>query len=174
MKPFEPDDYDHYSTKPVPCDPWDPYTKAVARQLLADLEQTLEGLDVELRHMGSTALEIPGKNEVEVYVFPASGFWDRVTETLTGKYGEPGYHDTEFIRYDTKLEGYDIELIQVRGYTGKLNRAVYQHLSENPAVCDDYVVVKRQYRFSKREYQRHKDQFFATIVRQIPEDYVTS
>ena len=62
----------------------------------------------------------------------------------------------------------------MRDYTGKINKAVHQYLAENPALCDEYVAVKRQYCFSKREYQRHKDQFFAKIVRQIPEDYVTS
>ena len=174
MKPLKPDHYERYSTKPVPFDPWDPQTKVVAGQLLADLEQILDGLNVELRHMGSTALEIPGKNEVEVYVFPAVGFWDRVTETLSGKYGEPGYRDTDFIRYDTQLDGCAIELIQVRGEIGKINRAVYKYLAANPSVCDEYIGVKRQYCFSKREYQKHKDQFFEQLVRQIPEDDVPS
>ena len=174
MEPLEPDDYSRYSTKPVPFDPWDPRTKVVAANMLAYLEQILSGLEVELLHMGSTALEIAGKNEIEVYVYPAQDLWDAVTQTLTGAYGEPGYRDTDFIRYDTTLDGYDIELIQMRGYIGTVNKAVYRYLAAHPELCDEYVAIKRQYRYSKRDYMIHKEQFFQKLVRQIPDDYVTS
>ena len=174
MEPLEPDDYSRYSTKPVPCDPWDPQTKVVAHKLLLALEELFVGLDVALLHMGSTALEIPGKNEVEVYILPASGLWERVIDILTKVYGEPGYQSTEFFLYNTQLDGYDIELIQMRGYASKVNKALFQYLARNPAVCEEYVAIKRQYSHSKREYQRHKEQFFARIVRQIPDDDVPS
>lgn len=174
MEPLAPDDYNRYSTKPVPFDPWDPKTKIVAANMLANLEQILSGLEVELLHMGSTALGIAGKNEVEVYVYPAQGLWETVTQTLTNTYGEPGHRDKDFIRYDTTMDGYPIELIQVRGYSGKVNKAVFRYLAAHPDLCEEYVAIKKQYRFSKREYMIHKEQFFQKLTRQIPDDYVTS
>lgn len=172
MKPFAPDDYSHYRTTPVAHQTWNPQTKVVAVNLLAQLRNQLAGLEPELLHMGSTALEIAGKNDIELYVYPPPALWDETAQRLTGVYGEPGHREVEFIRFDAQVAGFEIEIIQLRGYMGRINKAVYKYLSENPALCTQYVSVKKNYSFSKREYQKHKDLFFAEIVRQIPEDYV--
>src|SRR5690606_7283723 len=131
----------------------------------------LDGWDVEVVHMGSTALEIAGKNEIELYVYPAANAWDAVFRVLTRSYGEPGRKEPDFIRFNAMREGFEAEIMQVRGDVGMMNQAVYRYLAENPDLCEAYVAVKRQYCFSKREYHRHKDHFFEALVRQIPEDY---
>lgn len=174
MKPPPSEGYDHYKTNPVPHEPWNPYTKTIASKMMAELRNRLEGLEFEIIHMGSTALELAGKNEVEMYIYPAPQAWDEALRILTSAYGEPGYTSPEFIRFNSDLEGFEIEIMQMRGYVGKLNKAVYRYLSEHPDLCAEYVEVKRKYCFSKWEYQRHKDQFFKKLVRQIPEDYLDS
>lgn len=170
MKPLTSDDYSRYKTRPVPHEPWNPYTKIIASKMMAELTDRLQGLEVEIIHMGSTALEIAGKNEVELYVYPAPQAWAEALQILTSAYGKPGFSSPDFIRFNSELEGFEIEIMQMRGYVGRLNKAVYRYLSENPELCEEYVDVKRQYCCSKREYQRHKDLFFEKIVRQIPDD----
>lgn len=170
MKPLPPEDYSHFKTKPVPFEPWNPYTKTVAGKMLEELQGKLISLEVEIIHMGSTALGIAGKNEVELYVYPAPETWDKAHSILTRAYGEPGHTSPDFMRFNTEYDGVEIEIMQMRGYIGRLNKAVYQYLSENPALCQEYVEVKRQYCHSKREYQRHKDLFFEKMIQQIPDD----
>ena len=174
MKPLLPIDYNRYTTNPVPHEAWNPYTKTIASTMTAEIKSKLGELEFEIVHMGSTALELAGKNEIELYVYPAPQAWDEVFRILTSAYGEPGYTSPEFIRFNSELEGFELEIMQMRGYVGKLNKAIYRYLSENPELCQEYVEVKRKYCVSKREYQRHKDQFFEKLTRQIPEDYLDS
>lgn len=170
MKPLPPADYSRYQTKPVPHEPWNPYTKTIASKMVEEIRSQLEGLEFEIFHMGSTALAIAGKNEVELYVYPAPPAWAEVRLRLTTAYGEPGHTSEDFIRFNSELEGFEIEIMQMRGYIGRLNKAVHRFLAEHPELCQEYVEVKRRYCFLKQEYQRHKDLFFEKIIRQIPDD----
>ena len=173
MKPLPADDYSRYKTTPVTHESWNSRTKLVARDVIKQLGKILEPLDVDIRHMGSTALEIAGKNEIEVYIFPASGDWETVFHRLRETYGDPGYTDQDFIRFDGQAGGFELEIIQLRGYVAKVNKALYQYLADHPQLCQEYEALKKRYSFSKREYQIHKEQFFDRVVQQIPEDYVT-
>lgn len=174
MEPLASDNYERFTKKPVVYEPWDPRSRRVARQVMGDLSLALEGLAVEILHMGSTALEIAGKNDIEVYVYPVASTWHEVLKILRDKYGKPGYQDEDFIRFDAQSEGFELEILQLRGYIGKVNKALHKYLAEHPALCDEYAAIKRQYSYSKREYQRHKERFFDRVVSQIREDYISS
>src|SRR5690606_27660072 len=103
------DDYSRYSTRPVSHEDWNPATKSIARKIAAEFNHNLDGWDVEVVHMGSTALEIAGKNEIELYVYPAANAWDAVFRVLTRSYGEPGRKEPDFIRFNAMREGFEAE-----------------------------------------------------------------
>jgi len=172
MKPFIEKDYSHYSEKPVPNRPWNPRSKPVADKVLKDLSNMLKGYDAEIRHMGSTALEIAGKNDIEIYIHPKDKNWEEIGSILTKKFGEPGHAEPDFIGFNDKRKNFDVEIIEIRGAPWKMNKAMHKYFSTHPKACREYEEVKKKYSYSKRDYQIHKDRFFARIAEKLPEDYV--
>lgn len=162
--------YLRYKETPVKQYPYDPETGMVAGKVILQLKEIV-GEDLEIIHMGSSALKIAGKNDVEVYIFSKN--WNEDAEKLTKKYGKPGHVEDEFIRFNHVVDNLEVEIIMVRGYVGKLNKAVHKYFLEHPEAGREYEKIKLKYAHSRREYQRHKDKFFEKIVESLPEDYVS-
>ncbi len=77
---------------------------------------------------------------------------------------------TVFIIGGCMVKGYEIEFIVLRGDEAELDHKLHAYLQAHPDVLAQYEQVKRDYAFSRREYQRHKDQFFAGVIAIIPEE----
>jgi GrpB-like predicted nucleotidyltransferase (UPF0157 family) len=162
--------YDRFRTKPVTVKPFDPAARLVAGRYAALLEQMLPGIDIVQR--GSTAWGIAGKGDIELGVYPAAGDWERVIETLAGRYGPPPSVGEDYARFNDSAEGYEIEIILLRGYEADVDRALHAYLPKHPELLAEYERIKRAYAYSRREYQRQKDRFFARVVAMIPDGKV--
>lgn len=171
MKPFF-DDYTKYKTTPVPNAPWDPKTLVVAKKAKTLLKSLLKDFDIEILHMGSSALKIGGKNDVEIYVYPNNDDWEKVAKVLENKFGKAGHTEEDFIRLNHKIDGFEVEIVQLKGIPGKMNKATFKYFKLHPDACKEYEALKKKYHYSKREYQIQKDRFFAKFVSKLPEDYV--
>lgn len=166
-QPFE--YYLRYDETPVKQLPHDPLTKKIAGQTILSLKKLI-GQNTEVLHMGSSALEIAGKNDIEIYIY--SKDWEGDKKILARKYGWPGYSEDEFIRFNDTVGNFELEIIMVRGYVGDLIKSVHKYFLGHPEARRSYEKIKQKYSHSKREYQRHKDKFFEKIVENLPKDFL--
>jgi GrpB-like predicted nucleotidyltransferase (UPF0157 family) len=173
MKPIfdpPPEYYEHFKTRPVAIKPFDERSVAVASNYIEGLARILRDFDVEIMHRGSTALGIAGKGDIEIGVYPADKDWPVVVTALQSIYGPPGSLEANFARFNHEADGFEIEIILLRGYEALVDRKLHAYLREYPELCREYEQVKRRYCYSRREYQRQKDIFLRRVIEMMPED----
>jgi GrpB-like predicted nucleotidyltransferase (UPF0157 family) len=170
--PDHPKEYfDKFSTNPVPIKPFDPRSRQVAENCLDQVKTLLAGLDVELSHRGSTRFEIAGKGDIELGVFPSEEDWSEVLTRLESRCGKAGNVEENYVRFNSALAGYEIEIIVLKGDRAEVDRMLTEYLLRHPELLKEYERLKRKYGFSRREYQIRKDRFFRRVVAEFPEDY---
>lgn len=159
-----------FSHQPVTIEPFNPYATQVAQQYQEQLQQLLEDIPIlHIYHRGSTALQIAGKGDIEIGVIPQDDFWFDAIIHLTNHFSGLGNLDDEYARFNDQLDGFDIEIILMRGYTATLDKALHKYLRMNPALLKEYEQLKQTHCHSQREYNQHKDQFFRRVTQLIPE-----
>jgi GrpB-like predicted nucleotidyltransferase (UPF0157 family) len=169
--PLPPDEYyERYKTRPVVVKPFDPAATEVAHRYIRRLRQLLAGLHAGLALRGSTAWGIAGKGDIEIGVYPEGEEWKHVLRALEDSYGPPGNVEPDYARFNDSLGGFEIEIIVLRGYSAVLDHRLASFLAQRPDLLAEYEQVKRQYAFSRREYQRQKDCFFARVVAMMPDE----
>jgi hypothetical protein len=167
--PLPDDNYERYRTTPVAVKPFDPRSRDVARRMIASLHDALPS--AALAHRGSTAWGIAGKGDIEIGVYPADGAWDDAISLLSKRYGSPGSLEDEYARFNHACEAYEIEIIVLRGRVAARDVTLHTIMAGNPRLLAEYEQVKLQHAYSRREYQRHKDMFFAAVLASLPADH---
>jgi GrpB-like predicted nucleotidyltransferase (UPF0157 family) len=162
--------YERFSTAPVVIKPFDARSRQVASDYAERLRALLDGLDVEIHLRGSTAFGIAGKGDIEFGVYPEDKDWAKALGKLEGVYGEPGNCQENYVRFNDSLSDHEIEVIVLRGYEAVVDRRLADYLLEHPELLREYEQLKRNYAFSRREYQRQKDRFFRRVVASIPDE----
>lgn len=174
MKPLPlPADDDYYErrykTTPLAFKPFNPAATEIAARVIAGLHTLLAGLPGEIAHRGSTAWGIGGKGDIEIGVFPDGEAWSPSLDRLSAHYGAPGSISENYARFNDTVDGYEVEVILLRGYEAEVDRRVDAFLRARPDLLQEYEDIKRAFSSSRREYQRHKDRFFARIVALVPD-----
>ena len=176
MRPLEKFDdkyFKKYKTKLVKIKPYNPKQKQIANKEIEKLRKLLDDKRVNIIIRGSTAFEILGKGDVEVGVYPKANSWDTTPMKLRGVCGEPDNLEKDYARFNLEHQGCEIEIIVLKGYEAKLDRALTQYLQQNPDLLEEYVGLKKKYKYSKREYQIQKNNFFIKVSRLIPNNFLT-
>lgn len=161
--------YERFKERPVTVKSFDPASRAVAQRYMERLGRMLDGLDAGLQLRGSTAWGIAGKGDIEIGVFPGEGAWDNVIARLAQTFGLPPSLEENYARFNDNAEEFEIEIILLRGYEAEVDRRLSVYMPAHPDLLEEYAALKQRYCFSRREYQRHKDEFFAQVVAAIPE-----
>ena len=169
MKPIPLDDsyFEKFSTRPVTLKPFDPRTKEAALALMAILDRQVAAWGIRSVLHGSTALELEGKGEIEVVLYLDDENWEPVKVHLVEIYGHPYSEEENFVNINTEYRSIEVEIILVRGHDAEVNRALMDYLHTHPEACADYVVLKRRYASSRREYYRQKHRFFCGIIERL-------
>lgn len=169
MKPIPLDDsyFEKFSTKPVTLKPFDRRTKEAALALMAILDGQVAAWGIRSVLHGSTALELEGKGEIEVVLYLDDENWEPVKSHLVEIYGHPYSEEENFVNINTEYRSIEVEIILLRGHDAEVNRALMDYLHTHPDACADYVVLKRRYASSRREYYRQKHRFFCGIIEQM-------
>jgi len=160
--------FEKFNTKPVKINSFDPRSKKIATDYLKKLEKLLKGLDFKILHRGSTAFGIAGKGDIEIGVYPTNRDWDKVLKRLESHFGEAGNLEENYARFNDQVDGCEVEVILLRGYEAVVDQKMTQFLKNNPKLLDEYETLKKQFSFSKREYQIQKDKFLRKVIRMIP------
>ena len=161
-----------YKEKPVVLKPYDPKAQVIAEELIKTIKSWLKGLDIDVMIKGSTAYQIIGKGDIEIGIYGNEGNWDKVKTILTSKYGEPDNLENDYFRFTRSYKDFEVEIVTLKGYEGKLDRAITSFLIQNSKLLRQYEEIKLKSAFSKREYQIQKNKFFTKVAEMIPENSI--
>ena len=161
------DYYNRFADKPVAIKPFDPESKQQALQYLACLNALLAPSGVVAELHGSVALEIAGKGEWEFALWLTDPQWYPVLIRLINHFGSIYALSDDFVLFEDKDNGNNIEVMPMRGEAAKQNRAVMNFWRTDPAALKAYEQGKSQYAHSKRDYYWWKDNLIADILESL-------
>ncbi len=161
----KPEDYDKFSTRPVPIRPFDPDSKRAALAYGVRLDERLASTGVAAELHGSLALGLAGKGEWEFALYPASDRWYPTLTLLINHFrGGVYYMSEELVTFNDLCDGHNVEVIAMRGDAAAWNRAIMRYWREHPDARADYEAQKYRHCHSRREYYRWKDNYIADIL----------
>ena len=173
MKPlnkFSSDFFDKYKDKPVNLKPYSQDMRELADKYLGEIRSLLQGGLYEAALIGSVAYRIPTA-DVEIAVYADKENWDEILNILEGRYGRPTNREAEFARFEIPGEEYEMDIHVYSGYEGEVSKKLTKFILENPDLIEKYYGLKEKFSFSRKEYQRQKNDFLNNVIQKIPDDY---
>jgi GrpB-like predicted nucleotidyltransferase (UPF0157 family) len=155
--------------KTVSIYPFDPKATVVTEDLIQLVNNIYP--ELEVKHMGASALEISGQNDIDIYAFSDPKNFDKFLPGLTKLFGEPLHSHKTFHEWKFEKEGFDIEFYLTSKESETMQRQikVFETLKSNPDVLKEYENLKSSMNGkSFREYQEKKYEFYHNIAK-IPE-----
>lgn len=163
----KPEDYDKFTTRPVPIRPFDPDSKRAALVYGARLNERLAPIGVAAELHGSLVLEIAGKGEWEYALYPSPDQWYPTLTLLVNHFRGVYLMSEELVMFNDVCDGHNVEVIVMRGNAAACNQAIMRHWREHPAATAIYEAEKYRHAHSKRDYYRWKDGFIADILESL-------
>jgi hypothetical protein len=164
---FPPEHYEKIAETPMTLYPFDPDSKRAALAYGAKLSRVLEPLGVKAELFGSTELEISGKGEWEFALFLTDAQWYPVLTQLINHFKSIFVLDDDFTLFQDRIDGFDVEIIAMRGEVALRNQAIMRYWQEKPEARAAYEVGKREHAYSRRAYYRWKDELIAEILEKL-------
>lgn len=123
--------------------------------------------DLEVKHMGASALKISGQNDLDIYAFSDPIDFNKYLPGLIKILGKPLHmHDT-FIEWGFNKNGFDVQfyLTQKDSPTMQKQIKVYEILKNDSKLLNEYENLKNSLNGkSFEEYQRKKYEFYHKIL----------
>jgi len=123
--------------------------------------------NLEITHMGASALKISGQNDIDIYAFSDPKNFDKYITGLIKLFGKPLHIHETFIEWRFTKNGFGVEfyLTAKDSETMKKQIDVFEKLSSNSKLLKEYEILKQSMNGkSFREYQRKKYEFYHKIL----------
>lgn len=156
------------ASKKVNIYPFHSKVKKTVRDLLASIKNVYPNLEV--KHMGASALEISGQNDIDIYAFSNPVNFDKYLSGLIKLFGEPLHKHKTFIEWKFKKDNFYIEFYLTAKDSEKMKKqiAVFEILKNDEELLKEYEKLKESIdRKSFREYQEKKYEFYHKITKQF-------
>lgn len=147
-----------------------PYDKSVgitANSIIKRLQNELPGL--EIKHMGASALEISGQNDIDIYIFSKPNEFDKYIPIVERHYGKPESAKYDSIAWKFVESGFDIELYLTDPTSNPMKKQieVFEVLKKQSGLREEYEALKESLNGkSFKEYQKKKYEFYHRILDQ--------
>ena len=151
--------------KTVKIYPYNPKITEVVEEIVDSINKAYP--DLEIKHMGASALKISGQNDIDIYTFSDPKNFDRYLPGLTKLLREPLHKHETFCEWKFKKEGIDIEfyLTAKDSKTMQKQIRVFEKLRDNSDLLKEYENVKSSMNGkSFKEYQEKKYEFYHRIL----------
>ena len=147
--------------KKVKVYPFDPKATEVAEETANSIHKIHP--DLEIKHMGASALKISGQNDIDIYALSNSKHFDKYLPRLVKLFGEPLHKHKTFVEWKFKKSGFDIEFYLTE--PPKEHIKIFESLKSNPDLLKEYEALKESMNGkSFREYQEKKYEFYHRIL----------
>ncbi len=160
----KPEEYEKFSTRPVPIRPFDPDGKRAALTYGARLNARLAPTGVAAELHGSLAPGLAGKGEWEYALFASPDRWYPTLTLLANHFRGVYSMSEEVVMFNDVCDGHHVEVIVFRGHTAARNRAIMRHWRDHPEARADYEAQKYVHCHSRRDYYRWKDTYIGDIL----------
>lgn len=151
--------------KKVHIFPFNPSATRTAESLIQSINKIYPNLEV--KHMGASALGISGQNDIDIYAFSNPADFDKFLSGLTKLFGEPLHRHETFCEWKLKRDGFDIEfyLTAKDSETMQKQIKVFEALNNNKNLLKEYERLKESLNGkSFREYQERKYEFYHKML----------
>lgn len=151
--------------KKVYIHPFDPKAVRVAEDIIRSISNIFP--DLEVKHMGATALEISGQNDIDIYAFSDPSDFDIFLPGLVKLFGEPLHSHETFCEWKFKKEDFNIEFYLTAKNSKTMQRQirVSETLKNNKDLLQEYENLKDSMNGkSFKEYQEKKYEFYHRIL----------
>ena len=141
--------------------PFDPKAKETGLLIVSKIRSALP--DVNVLFMGSTALEIAGQNDIDIYILADSKDFDKYLPELTKIYGKPKNVHKTFIEWSFTQNHYPVELYLTEPPDSQIK--VFEILKADKHLLKQYDSLKLTMKGkSQRDYQRKKYEFYNKLL----------
>lgn len=123
--------------------------------------------DLEVRHMGASALKISGQNDIDIYAFSDPKDFKKYLPGLVKIFGKPVHKYKTFCEWKFKKDGIDVEfyLSEKNSKTMQRQIEVFETLKNNQNLLREYESLKLSMNGkSFKEYQKKKYKFYHKIL----------
>lgn len=146
--------YTYSKEQKVVISPYDPKAKAYGQALIKEINTIFP--DLKIHFLGSTALEIPGQNDLDFYIeYPYRDF-NNIVPQLSTILGEPNKKRRKFIEWIVEKNNFHIELVLIDPDCQRLKNSL-QTFEKLYTYRKAYAVLKNACNgMSEREYAKHK------------------
>jgi GrpB-like predicted nucleotidyltransferase (UPF0157 family) len=168
---FTPDEKDYLSKitdKTVRVFPYNPEVGKIAEELIQSVNDIYP--DLEVQHMGASALGISGQNDIDIYSFSDPKDFNKYLPGLIKLFGEPLHKHETFCEWKFKKDGFDIEFYLAARDSETMQKQikVFEILRDNPDLLRQYEELKSSMNGkSFRQYQEKKYEFYHKITDSI-------
>jgi len=144
--------------------------KEILKRIKSEL-LTLLKVKIEFRHIGSSALGIEGKKDIDLEILVEPNDFVFANKNMISKYGLPKKEIDKFWhKFETKIEEWDIDLflsISKHPITIR-NKVFFQYLKNNLNARNEYLKIKKKSKlFSREQYLKAKEEFLKKIVKKV-------
>lgn len=145
--------------------PWTPKVRETAEMLINRIHTVAPNLEVLF--MGAAALELPGKNDIDLDILCGKADIQAYTVRLIPILGEPKTTNDRLSAWEFELDGFEIDAILSDPSTSHvpLQRRRFEILKANPTLLDGYKKLKiASDGLPYDEYERRKVAFLEEKV----------
>lgn len=159
--------FQKYSDNPVKIIPFNPRSQISTKEYIKRLNSLLSKFKVDILLRGSTAFGIAGKGEIEIGVYPLEKDWEEIINILKNNFGAVNNLEENYARFNDKFEGFEIEIILLKGYDAVVDKKLTEYMKNSPEVLKRYEELKNKYSYSKRDYMLQKNKFFEELIKRL-------
>jgi GrpB-like predicted nucleotidyltransferase (UPF0157 family) len=164
-----PDEIDYLNKIPkdkkVKIYPFDPGIVEIAEEIINSVHERYPNL--EIKHMGASALKTSGQNDLDIYMFSDPKNFDKYLPGIIEIFGKPLHKHEIFCEWKFQKSGFDIELYLTEKNSETMRKQidVFEILKNNSALLKEYEQLKDSMNGkSFSEYQEKKYEFYHKIL----------
>lgn len=157
--------YTYSTNEKVEIKDFDKQVKMKGLKLKEKIEKISDELKVEF--IGSTSLELPGQNDIDLVIPCNSENFSKYTPGLAKIFGAPRVKRNKFIHWTVIKQGISVDVLLIDPTDKRYKRQVKRYLmmKQNSELKDAYKKMKEDTKGkSMRVYEREKLKFFNLVL----------
>lgn len=144
---------------------FDPEIPKIAEEITQKIHSAVA--DLEVTHMGASALGISGQGDIDIYIFSDPEKFDEYIPVLIPLFGEPKSIKYDSVAWKYKEDGHEIEMYLTDPTSPSMQKQIkiFETLQNNEDLLNEYEKLKEEMNGKPfKEYQRRKYEFYHKIL----------